>query len=148
MGNEQEAISLLTLACPTNVNMEYIAPELAAEQTLSNLDSFGRRLNQAHKILVRTKRCRCNRPDSEEIPYTLESITEYMVAQLPNQGGEVEDWVKGEFERFKGAGRSLPKTIKKSTIKSSWIPGYKGRGRKSSPRTFGGRVIRSSRTFG
>ena len=41
---EEEAESLLTHACPLNPLGEYIAPELAEEQTLENLAKFSVRL--------------------------------------------------------------------------------------------------------
>ena len=40
---------LITLACPTNAKGEHIAPELAEEQTLENLYSFGDRLNRLYQ---------------------------------------------------------------------------------------------------
>lgn len=42
--NREEAEKLLIMACPTNINGEYIAPELAEVQTLDNLYAFGDRL--------------------------------------------------------------------------------------------------------
>jgi len=53
---EQEAIALLTLACPTNMNGEFIAPELAYEQTLENLDKFSDRLEKCHQVIKQRKR--------------------------------------------------------------------------------------------
>lgn len=43
---EAEAKHLLTLACSTNLDGEYVAEELAGpgKQTLENLNAFGRRL--------------------------------------------------------------------------------------------------------
>jgi len=52
---EEEAKSLLTLTCPTNVNGEHIAPELAEEQTLDNLYKFGERLKRGYKLLKARK---------------------------------------------------------------------------------------------
>ncbi|RJQ25702.1 hypothetical protein C4577_04890 [Candidatus Parcubacteria bacterium] len=86
----------------------------------------------------------CNEDD--RVPYTLEDITRFMVENILNQGGEVEDWVNSEFERFKNNGRKLPSHIKKNTLRQNWFPAYKGRGRKGI-QPFEGRVIRSSRTF-
>jgi hypothetical protein len=40
----EEAELLITLACPMNYEGQHIAPELAEEQTLANLDAFGHRL--------------------------------------------------------------------------------------------------------
>jgi hypothetical protein len=54
---EREARDLLILTCPTNVNGEYVAPELATEQTLDNLYKFGERLKRGYKLLKqRTKK--------------------------------------------------------------------------------------------
>jgi hypothetical protein len=52
---EEEAKSLLTLACERNLNGEFIARELAAEQTIDNLFAFGHRLAEAHKLMKRRK---------------------------------------------------------------------------------------------
>lgn len=41
--------SLLTLACPTNGKGDFVAPELAREQTFENLEAFGERLARAHE---------------------------------------------------------------------------------------------------
>jgi len=46
-----EAESLITLTCSTNLNGEYIAPELAREQTLENLSAFSDRLQKAHDMI-------------------------------------------------------------------------------------------------
>ena len=52
VNNEQEAKLLIGLACPTNLQGEPYAPELAEEQTLENLYSFGDRLNDIyHKYI-------------------------------------------------------------------------------------------------
>lgn len=45
--SEWEAHKLITLACEMNMRGEYIAKELAQEQTLENLDAFGERLHKA-----------------------------------------------------------------------------------------------------
>ena len=45
---EDEAKRLLTLACPTNNAGEFVAPELATEQTLDNRFAFGERLARVH----------------------------------------------------------------------------------------------------
>lgn len=50
---EQEARDLIVLACPTNIRGEYIAPELAREQTLENLDKFGERLAKFYEVVKR-----------------------------------------------------------------------------------------------
>lgn len=57
--DEKEAKDLIVLACPTNGQGEYIAPELAQEQTLENLEKFSERLDKAHDILVKKGMCRC-----------------------------------------------------------------------------------------
>lgn len=51
---EKEAEDLLMLACPTNTDNEYIAPELAETQTLENLDRFSDRLDRAWKMMKKT----------------------------------------------------------------------------------------------
>lgn len=48
---EEEAHDLLLLACGRNQYGEFIAKELAAEQTLENLYAFGARLEKAHERL-------------------------------------------------------------------------------------------------
>jgi hypothetical protein len=53
---EEEAIQLLTAACPTNVQGDYLAPELVEEQTIDNLFAFGRRLEKMHKQMKKRKR--------------------------------------------------------------------------------------------
>ena len=55
---EEEAKSLLTLACPTRFIdgvTEYVAPELATEQTLENLEAFSDRLAKT-AAMIETKR--------------------------------------------------------------------------------------------
>jgi hypothetical protein len=52
VNNEEEARLLITLACPTNAKGEHIAPELAEEQTLENLSSFGDRLNGIYQKII------------------------------------------------------------------------------------------------
>lgn len=60
VGDEKEAQELIVLACPTNFQGEYIADELAHEQTLENLYAFGDRLRKIHDELIVPKgRCRC-----------------------------------------------------------------------------------------
>ena len=44
VNDENEARALITLACPRGLNGKHIAPELALEQTLDNLNAFGDRL--------------------------------------------------------------------------------------------------------
>lgn len=52
---DEEAEELLREACPLNRNGEFVAPELAAEQTLDNLFAFGERLEKIHKRLTKKK---------------------------------------------------------------------------------------------
>ena len=59
VGSEAEAKSLLSIACATNINGEFIAKELAQEQTLDNLYSFGDRLEKDHERIVERGRCEC-----------------------------------------------------------------------------------------
>lgn len=46
---EDEARQLLTLACPRNMDGEFVARELAEEQTLGNLTAFGQRLAELYE---------------------------------------------------------------------------------------------------
>lgn len=50
---EEEARRLLVAACPTNIAGEFVAPELAEEQTLANLRALGRRLAAVEARLPR-----------------------------------------------------------------------------------------------
>lgn len=64
---EQEARDLIVLTCPRNLAGEYVAPELAQEQTLENLDAFGDRLRTGYRLLMKlrgsAKKCRdCDNP--------------------------------------------------------------------------------------
>lgn len=52
---EEEARRLLVLSCSTNLEGEFVARELVAEQTIDHLLSFGDRLAKMHKLL-QTKR--------------------------------------------------------------------------------------------
>lgn len=62
VADEEEARELLVMACPTNLRREFVAVELAEEQTLENLYAFGDRLRGLHdKYLVPEGRCRCAR---------------------------------------------------------------------------------------
>ena len=53
---EAEARSLLVLTCETNIQGEFVARELAREQTLDNLAAFGERLARTHE-LMKGNRC-------------------------------------------------------------------------------------------
>lgn len=62
VGDAREAEELLRYTCGTNLNDDYIARELAREQTLDNLFAFGERLRAAHDRLRDqhgAKFCRC-----------------------------------------------------------------------------------------
>jgi len=60
VGDEEEAQELIVLACPLDYNGRYFAPELAQEQTLENLASFGERLKKLHdEVLVPHGGCHC-----------------------------------------------------------------------------------------
>ena len=48
---EEEAKRLVVLACGTNLNGQYIARELAEEQTLDNLEAFSARLDRAYNFI-------------------------------------------------------------------------------------------------
>ena len=52
VGSEREASFLLTLACPTNIDGEFVAVELGIDQTIDNLLAFGERLKRAHEKYV------------------------------------------------------------------------------------------------
>lgn len=56
---EEEALSLVTLTCPTGFDGKHYARELAEEQTLLNLSKFSDRLAEGHARLVATGHCRC-----------------------------------------------------------------------------------------
>jgi hypothetical protein len=60
VADEEEARDLIVLTCGTNLHGEYIADELAHEQTLENLDKFSERLNRGHELLKKNGRCRCH----------------------------------------------------------------------------------------
>ncbi len=59
VGTEEEARDLLVAACPTNTEGDFVAPELAEEQTLENLAAFSVRLARTHDRLVERGRCAC-----------------------------------------------------------------------------------------
>lgn len=46
---EKEARALLVLACETNMNGDFVARELAQEQTIERLFAFGDRLAATHE---------------------------------------------------------------------------------------------------
>lgn len=47
------------MTCPTNLRHEYVAPDLAVEQTLENLEKFSDRLDRAHEVIKAHGRCQC-----------------------------------------------------------------------------------------
>jgi hypothetical protein len=53
---EEEAQRLLTLTCPVNMAGEFVAPELAREQTLENLEAFSDRLQRGWDLMQRNKK--------------------------------------------------------------------------------------------
>lgn len=53
---DEEARALLVMTCSTNINREFIARELAHEQTLENLQKFSDRLNDAYKVMKSKRR--------------------------------------------------------------------------------------------
>jgi len=53
VNTEDEAKRLLVLACPTNLDGDYISPELVKEQTLERLYAFGDRLECIYEQYVR-----------------------------------------------------------------------------------------------
>ena len=59
VGSEKEAELLLTMTCPRNYDNEFVAPELAEEQTIDNLNAFGDRLRTAHAKLSK-ETCTCS----------------------------------------------------------------------------------------
>lgn len=50
---EKDAKNLLVLACPRNLDGEFVAPDLVVEQTLENLEAFSLRLQRAWDLLTR-----------------------------------------------------------------------------------------------
>ncbi len=56
VNNEEEAKLLIGLACPKNYDNQHFAPELAEEQTLENLYSFGDRLNDIYQKYIKRSR--------------------------------------------------------------------------------------------
>lgn len=60
MADEKEAKDLIVMACSTNEHGQYIADELAREQTLDNLELFSQRLDRMHEVLKKNGHCRCD----------------------------------------------------------------------------------------
>jgi hypothetical protein len=57
---EKEARMLLVMTCPTSYQGEFIAPELAEQQTIDNLQRFSDRLASAHDRLADSGHCECD----------------------------------------------------------------------------------------
>ena len=49
----EEASALIALACPTNLNGDHYAPELAREQTIENLNAFSARLADLYDRFIK-----------------------------------------------------------------------------------------------
>jgi hypothetical protein len=62
---EEEAEKLIRLCCPTDVDGNYFARELAEEQTLENLQAFSDKLARGHELLVKAGRCSCKKRRSK-----------------------------------------------------------------------------------
>lgn len=60
VADEKEAKDLIVMSCSTNQAGEYIADELAREQSLDNLERFSERLNRMHDVLKKNGHCRCH----------------------------------------------------------------------------------------
>jgi len=56
---EDEAKALLIMTCSRNLDGKLFARELAAEQTLENLQLFSAKLDRAHEIMKKNGRCSC-----------------------------------------------------------------------------------------
>lgn len=52
---EEEAHALLTAACPLNLAGEFVARELAHEQTLESLEAFAERLRRIYGVMQKRK---------------------------------------------------------------------------------------------
>jgi hypothetical protein len=52
---EKEARLLLTMACSTNYQGEFVARELVQEQSLENLQAFSDRLEAMHKRMLKNR---------------------------------------------------------------------------------------------
>ena len=59
VGDEEEAKALLIASCPRNYQGEFVAEELAQEQTLERLQVFSDRLHTNHERLKAAGLCRC-----------------------------------------------------------------------------------------
>jgi hypothetical protein len=104
----EEAADLLVLACETNVMGEFVARELAVEQTLENLEAFSTRLDQAHDVLVAHDRCSCRAPTVLELCRRAERLS----ARAKALGAKVE--VLGAVGRSKHRGGHQARRRKKA----------------------------------
>lgn len=60
MGSEEEAEWLLTMTCSRNYDGQFVAVELAEEQSLEHLEAFSQRLQKMHEERVKgTEFCHC-----------------------------------------------------------------------------------------
>lgn len=64
MDTEEEAERLLIATCPRNRNGEFVAPELAEEQTLDRLYAFSDRLHEVHERMRERGACTCAEEDT------------------------------------------------------------------------------------
>ncbi len=62
------------MTCGTNAEGEYVARELAEEQTLETLEAFSERITMMHDTYLRgTDRCDCTgEPDHESKDYDID----------------------------------------------------------------------------
>lgn len=58
---EAEAKMLLVMTCPKNAAGQFVARQLAEEQTLENLAAFSDQLKAAHDLLVKNGNCKCKK---------------------------------------------------------------------------------------
>ena len=54
--SEEEAKTLVVLTCAMGPDGKYYARELAAEQTLDNLDAFSKKIEQAHEFVKKKQK--------------------------------------------------------------------------------------------
>jgi len=55
---KEEAKQIVVLACPTNYDGDYVAPEVAGttgDERISQFVAFGKRLEQIHKMIMEKK---------------------------------------------------------------------------------------------
>jgi len=56
VNTEEEAKALLTVACQTNINGEFLARELISDQTIENLWAFGDRLEKVDEMMKKRRK--------------------------------------------------------------------------------------------